>query len=82
MEKKNYLKNNKAICITVISKDYKVPKENELYLLANSANYHCLLDLQYKQTKINSSTYISKGHLENLVQKAEETKAEYLIFDK
>ncbi len=79
--KKNSNKTKLAICVYIVSSNDIAPKKDELSLLADTANYTIFSTVEYKQLKINSGTYISKGHLEDLVLMIEENDIEYIIFD-
>lgn len=77
--KQNQIKN--AICVCIHIHGEEKTKTGELVLLSTTADYKILGNFDYKQAKINSATYISKGHLENLIEKTEELGAKYIIFD-
>ncbi len=74
---------NLALCIYIINKNdtTTIPLKNELALLSDTAGYEVFNTLEYRQTTINSATYISRGHLEQIINAIEELNIKYIIFD-
>ena len=54
---------------------------NELSMLCDTANYKVIERYSFIQQKIDSRTYIGKGKLESIKEKAIIDKVKYIIFD-
>ena len=54
---------------------------NELSMLCDTANYKVIERYSFIQQKIDSRTYIGKGKLESIKEKAIMDKVKYIIFD-
>lgn len=76
-------KTNLALCIYIINKSDNTATafKNELALLSDTAGYDVFRTLEYRQSAINSATYISRGHLEEIIESINELDIKYLIFD-